>query len=161
MSRSFAGSGDFLARFWSRVDLASGAEDCWEWSGRRDGRSDQGYGFITLSNVPVRAHRVAYELASGRPLQSDQFVCHSCDNPPCCNPAHLFIGSVVENNRDSRAKGRHYQASKAFCVRGHELSGANLISEGGKRRCRTCTRRLAMKNYYLRRGLPERALEYA
>jgi hypothetical protein len=66
-----------------------------------------GYGRVWAGR-PVRkvsfAHRVAYELGHGEP-PGEAMVCHHCDNPPCCNPAHLFLGTRADNNRDASSKG--------------------------------------------------------
>ncbi len=88
--------------FWSRVDKR-GPEDCWEWQGSTPGF---GHGrFHTLDGKYVYAHRYSYELNHG-PVPADLYVCHTCDNPPCVNPAHLFLGTHHDNMGDMRAKGR-------------------------------------------------------
>ena len=56
-------------------------------------------------------HRLAYELANDIKLTPEQCVLHRCDNPPCCNPAHLFLGDRATNNADRRAKGRTVQVN--------------------------------------------------
>ena len=88
--------------FDQRVDRR-GASECWPWTGTTD---RAGYGEIHLAgNKRMRAHRLSYELHVG-PLSASMVVCHRCDNPPCVNPAHLFLGTTLDNNRDRHAKGR-------------------------------------------------------
>lgn len=85
------------------------ARGCMEWTGARvRGRYGKfGVGSETDRSVATAvAHRVAYELAFGA-IPDGLHVCHKCDNPPCCNPAHLFLGTNMENRRDMTAKGRH------------------------------------------------------
>lgn len=91
-------------RFWSHVDRR-GPDECWEWQGaRRNG----GYG--TFDNQV--ASRWSLERALGRPLSSDEQACHHCDNPPCVNPAHLFVGDAATNAADMIAKGRSAVGAK-------------------------------------------------
>lgn len=91
-----------IARFWSKV--SRGATDaCWEWRASRNG---QGYGEFGLRDRNVKAHRVSYVIANGS-IQDDLDVLHTCDNPPCCNPAHLFQGTHTDNMQDMLHKGRH------------------------------------------------------
>jgi hypothetical protein len=76
--------------FWPRVDQSG---DCWPWLGARQ---STGYGNLKADGRYLRAHRVAYELANG-PIPDGMEVMHLCDNPPCCNPAHLAIGDHAAN----------------------------------------------------------------
>lgn len=86
--------------FWSRcVPRPSG---CLEWQGSRN---RDGYGRAPWGGSRVLAHRVAWTIAVGV-IPAGMFVCHRCDNPPCCNPDHLFVGTNRDNMRDARAKGR-------------------------------------------------------
>ena len=91
-------------RFRSKVQVA-GDDDCWRWSGST---FKQGYGRVRLGQHVFKAHRIAYYIATGHdPLPL--MVCHTCDNPMCCNPSHLFLGTKGDNNRDRELKGRGIQ----------------------------------------------------
>lgn len=80
------------------------ADACWPWAGTVDAN---GYGVIADDNRrQLRAHRIAYERVNGAVSES-RYVCHSCDNPSCVNPNHLWLGSAADNNEDKRAKLRH------------------------------------------------------
>lgn len=93
-------NGNTPAKFWARVDRSHGPEACWVWTGVR---SSSGYGRTSLNGKQIPAHRLAVlfvrgEVADGRDLM------HSCDNPVCCNPAHLSWGTRAENMHDAVRK---------------------------------------------------------
>jgi hypothetical protein len=95
-------SDDQKSRFWAKVNVADD-DACWEWNASLD---KKGYGqFAERHGVMVKAHRTAYELLSG-PITDGLFACHTCDNPRCCNPRHIFLGTNADNMRDCAAKGR-------------------------------------------------------
>lgn len=87
-------------RFWLRVTKDAG---CWAWSGKTD---KNGYGAIWYKTRNYRAHRVSWFMHFGVWPPSDRFVCHKCDNPPCTNPEHLFLGTPKDNVHDALSKGR-------------------------------------------------------
>lgn len=97
-------------RLWSRVEKSNPTE-CWEWQGAT---YTKGHGAIARgrrSEGMVATHRAAWELTHG-PIPEGMVVCHACDNPPCCNPNHLFLGTLAANNADCTAKGRQHRGYK-------------------------------------------------
>ena len=90
-----------VARFWRKVDKSGGPDACWPWMAFRN---PAGYGMFGIGRKVQLAHRVSWWLEKGEP--AGMFVCHHCDNPPCCNPAHLFLGTSRDNALDAKAKGR-------------------------------------------------------
>ena len=88
-------------RFWVKVDKR-GEDECWEW---KASRHPKGYGMFRFNRMSAYAHRIAWMLVYGQ-IPEGLYVCHRCDNPPCCNPDHLFLGTQKDNMLDSALKGR-------------------------------------------------------
>lgn len=104
-------------RFREKVDKR-GPDDCWEWTGYRD---KKGYGrFYDCNGVLYQANRVAYAITDG---DTDFCVLHHCDNPPCCNPNHLYAGTDADNARDRDKRGR------AADTRGEDNGRAKLTED--------------------------------
>lgn len=107
--------------FWSYVDVR-GPDECWVW---KSTLTTNGYGHyergrrVTGSRM---AHRYAW-LETYGPIPSDKSVLHKCDNKPCCNPNHLFLGTQLDNMRDKMAKGRHVS------IEGSKSGTAKLTDE--------------------------------
>src|SRR3990167_7541243 len=123
----------FATRFWDRVDRRNPTE-CWPWTGPR---SKRGYGNTAWRNPETGeqrhliAHRVAYHLTHGAP-PAGLVVMHTCDSPPCCNPVHLRVGTIADNNADRALKGRsshHAPPPGSFRLRGSEHPMAKLTEE--------------------------------
>ena len=89
-------------RLWNRVDKSGDINACWPWTGSRN---SQGYGRITIKGGTFSCHRVALHLTAP-PSSEYLYACHVCDNPPCCNPNHLYWGSAKNNISDRDTRGR-------------------------------------------------------
>lgn len=96
-----------IKRFWSHVEI-KGDSNCWNWNGMKD----VGYGLFRIVDKTrkrgkriIRSHQVSYFLSTNN-WPVGFCVCHSCDNPSCCNPKHLWIGTDKDNARDRNKKGR-------------------------------------------------------
>lgn len=111
---------------------------CWLWKGNV---GIWGYGQRGYRHKTKIIHRVVFQILNRVTLTRWQLVCHRCDTPRCWNPDHLFLGTPSDNILDSAIKGRHRNARKTHCKRGHELVGANVyISKRGLRNCKVCSR---------------------
>jgi|SRR5882672_9518475 len=113
-------------RFWLRVDKSGGPDACWPWV---KSRNEHGYGYTNWGSHATRAHRLAYTLTYG-PVPKGLHVLHRCDNPPCVNPSHLFLGTHQDNMTDMKNKRRYHAMYGEQCP-SHKLTEheARLILE--------------------------------
>jgi hypothetical protein len=99
-----------VTRFLSKIQRTDG---CWPWMAAR---FQKGYGMFNAGRfrdgrTDIRyAHRVVWEFVNG-PIPAGAVVRHSCDNPPCCNPAHLLIGTQADNVNDAKVQGKYRDAA--------------------------------------------------
>lgn len=92
-----------------------------------------GYAHVGVGGKRVQAHRYAYERFNG-PIPKGMLVCHSCDNPPCVNPKHLFLGTDMQNTQDMIRKGRKPVGEK---VKGGKYSDGAKLTEAQVREIRS------------------------
>lgn len=97
---------EFRAHFWSKIEKR-GEDECWPWLAAVT--KCGGYGQIERNHKGMRANRLAYEFTYGK-FDGHLFVLHRCDNPKCCNPKHLFLGTAKDNSDDCRKKCRDRKA---------------------------------------------------
>lgn len=121
--------------FWLLVDRKS-ENECWPWLGHRD--EEWGYGKLHYQQRSQKAHRIAYLLTYGE-LPANLLVCHTCDNPPCCNPSHLFLGTHLDNARDRDMKNRqaesHGEFNSAAKLNENQVKEMRMLFEQGTRQC--------------------------
>lgn len=134
----------FREHFWARVNRGDG---CWLWTGAA---TEDGYGQVGLNGITRRCTRVAWWLTHGEWPDESLNVCHTCDNPQCVRPDHLFLGTDSDNMRDAIVKGRHctqthpeklgaHQRAKTHCKSGHPYDETNTRwRKSGKRTRRVC-----------------------
>ena len=109
-----------IARFWAKVDVR-GPDECWPWTAA----TRSGYGRMKIGVLKYTAHRIALALDGRDPVEL--IACHTCDNPPCCNPAHLWAGTQAENNLDKACKGRT-NPPRGMNHRRSKLTDSDVIS---------------------------------
>lgn len=116
--------------FWERVIKT---ETCWIWS---RGVSGDGYGRFSLYGKSYSTHTLAYKLHHNIPLYTKVFICHTCDNPLCVKPEHLYHGSYKSNSQDTvkrgRAKGLFTQQTPTVFSKGHIPASRVLTKEEAK-----------------------------
>lgn len=102
-------------RFWSKVDK-KGPDECWPWMAASRNKNKDAYGAFWMDGRHQPANRIALIL-SGVEVPPGMESCHRCDNPPCCNPSHLFVGTRQDNNADKVSKKRHVYGEKYWNVK--------------------------------------------
>ena len=128
-------------RFLSKVKKT---DNCWLWTGSKQ---HNGYGRMHLiidgKRTMQQAHRIAWSIHHRLPILDGLWVLHRCDNPPCVNPEHLFLGTRSDNMQDASRKGRiprrAGKSRQTHCIRGHAFTPENTYRRpSGHRTCRAC-----------------------
>ena len=106
---------DIIDRLYNNLLIVENG--CWEW---QRGKIGMGYGHISYRGNKLLTHRLMWELHNGT-IPYKMCICHHCDNPPCCNPDHLYLGTYKDNNIDTVIKGHH--------INGHAKLTENDVRE--------------------------------
>lgn len=126
---------DVIARVKAKCLISDSG--CWLWQGFVHWN---GYGETSYKCCSISTHRLMYQLHKGV-IPAGMLVCHTCDVRNCCNPDHLWLGTLKDNFYDCMAKGRNGHKIKTHCPQGHEYSIENTyVSKVGHRTCKTCDR---------------------
>jgi hypothetical protein len=141
---------------WQARLIQQPGSDCWIFGGSLN---SDGYGNIRVGGrkgKTIKVHRLAWEEANG-PIPDGLTVCHTCDVPACCNPAHLFLGTQQDNVADMVNKGRFkggssLNALKTHCPQGHAYTPENTLTYRGMRSCRQCNKERSLARYYAKKA---------
>lgn len=135
-----------LAKVRERVELTE--TGCWYWKLKK---TEGGYARMYFKGQYHAVTRLVYAAVHG-PFDKNLDICHTCDNPACCNPQHIWAGEHQANLQDGSKKKRLQGQWKTHCKRGHPLSGDNLSPYSKFRGCLIC----AIGRGRLRMGWPEK-----
>jgi hypothetical protein len=129
-----------LKRFWAKVNKKAD-DECWEWTAAK---SPNGYGQFALNKIAKSTHRISYIIHKGQ-IPDGLMICHTCNNPPCVNPNHLYAGTGKDNAQQASADGLFPSQQKTHCIKGHEFTEENTFlrlrkGRGITRVCRECKR---------------------
>lgn len=131
---------NFISKFWAKVEIRD-QDDCWLWNGAAMKKDGRGIVWSPSTKKNELAPRVSLQIKLGRKIANGLFACHTCDNPACVNPGHLWEGSCRDNAIDASEKGRLNGQSKEYCSRGHKYEdGSYYTNRGRNRDCKECSR---------------------
>ena len=134
-----------MDQFNERTDRSAGRSGCHVWIGSHD---KDGYGLFSVDGRFRRATRWILGNARGVPLSSNEWALHHCDNPPCVNPEHLYVGNSAQNVADRVRRGRSGKRPKPkHCRNKHEYTPDNVYFETGKRQCLICRKAKLARRY--------------
>ena len=117
--------------------LISRPDSCWLWQGMKN---QGGYGVVRIDGDQGLAHRAAWRIHHGRDIPSGKSICHTCDNPSCVNPKHLFIGEHADNMKDMAKKGRRAGIGVGSCNGNSKLNESQVkeikskLAKGARRK---------------------------
>lgn len=127
-----------IERFLENVDTSAGPDACHLWTGRR---TLDGYGRFNTGGKEFKATRWILGHHRGTPLDGQEWALHHCDNPPCMNLRHIYIGDVLQNNRDRVARGRSgKKPPRTRCPNGHKYTPETVREGKGTHKCLICHR---------------------
>jgi hypothetical protein len=142
MSKSITLSQEDIEAFWKQVSI-QGVNECWIWRGGHSGK----YGWFCNKGKRILAHRASWIISNGSD-PGELFVCHTCDNPECVNPSHLFLGTNYDNVQDMCRKGRHgFRVQKGEDCVTHKLTEKDVLEIREKYSPRKYSTRALAKEY--------------
>ena len=121
------------------------SDKCWIYKGKQKGQST-GHIEIRINGIKKGVYAHAYEHWV-QPIPKGLCVLHKCDNPPCCNPKHLFLGTRADNCNDRDSKGRNWMANRTSCKNGHKYEINSYYDYGKGCICKECMKKAHLKYY--------------